>query len=72
MSNGVILWEGANVGRSCYVTVFQAPPVIWKAYKAGKYPKAQNLQGLFAGKRVRLGAYGDPAASRNWRGRKLR
>ena len=55
--------DGANVGRSCYVTVFQAPLVIWKAYKAGKYPKAQSLAGLFAGKRVRLGAYGDPAAA---------
>jgi len=55
--------DGANVGRSCYVTVFQAPLVVWKAYKAGKYPKAQDVRGVFAGKRVRLGAYGDPAAA---------
>lgn len=55
--------DGANVGRSCYVTVFQAPLVVWKAYKAGKYQKAQNLRGMFTGKRVRLGAYGDPAAA---------
>ncbi len=26
-----------NVGRSCYVTVFQAPLVVWKAYHRGIY-----------------------------------
>ena len=54
--------DGRNVNRSCYVTVFQAPLVVWKAYKAGRYAKPANIAGLFAGKRVRLGAYGDPAA----------
>lgn len=49
-----------NVGRSCYVTVFQAPLVVWKAYHRGIYAEAQG--GELAGLIVRLGAYGDPAA----------
>lgn len=47
--------------RSCYVQVAQAPLQVWKTYKAGKYPKRDAL-GLGAGRSVRLGAYGDPAA----------
>ena len=49
-----------NVGRSCYVTVFQAPLGVWKAYHRGIYAEAQGgeLAGLF----VRVGSYGDPAA----------
>lgn len=52
--------DGRNVGRSCYVTVFQAPLSVWNAYKRGSYPKAQG--GEFQGRGVRLGSYGDPAA----------
>lgn len=52
--------DGRNVGRSCYVTVFQAPLNVWKTWKRGNYPKAQGNE--FAGRGVRLGAYGDPAA----------
>jgi len=57
--------DGKNVGRSCYVTVFQAPLNVWKTWKAGKYPKAitgNELAEPFAGRKVRLGAYGDPMA----------
>jgi len=50
-----------NVGRACYVNVFQAPLNIWRTYKAGKYPHAVGAE-QFAGRLVRLGAYGDPAA----------
>ncbi|TXR49882.1 hypothetical protein [Phyllobacterium endophyticum] len=56
--------DGKNVGRSCYVTVFQAPLVVWKSAQRGLYahltPSEARL--AFAGRKVRLGAYGDPAA----------
>jgi hypothetical protein len=60
---GVII-DGKNTGRSCYVTVFQAPLSVFKAYKAGRYAELDTGQAriALAGKRVRLGAYGDPAA----------
>lgn len=52
-------------GTSCYVTVFQAPTNIWKAYVAGKYTHANtsDYQEIFTGRKVRFGAYGDPAAA---------
>lgn len=49
-------------GTSCYVNVGQAPTAVYKAYRAGRYQRADNLEDLFAGKAVRVGAYGDPAA----------
>lgn len=56
--------DGKNVGRSCYVSVFQAPLSVFKAFQKGVYSQAtaETLPDLFAGKRVRLGSYGDPAA----------
>lgn len=54
--------NGKNVGRSCYVTLFQAPLNIWNSYRRGIYPTARNLAKTFAHKAVRLGSYGDPAA----------
>jgi hypothetical protein len=56
--------DGRNVGRSCYVTVFQAPLVVFKTFKAGKYPEVtpSDAAALLDGRMVRLGAYGDPAA----------
>jgi hypothetical protein len=56
--------DGRNVGRSCYVTVFQAPLVVFKAFQRGLYPEASgaDARALLAGRRVRMGAYGDPAA----------
>lgn len=47
--------------RTCYVNVGQAPLAIWRSWKAGKYPKLPGPQ-VFAGRKIRLGAYGDPAA----------
>lgn len=47
----------ANGG--CYVEVGKAPMSIWKAWKKGKYPKADTS--VLRGKKVRIGAYGDPA-----------
>jgi hypothetical protein len=54
--------NGAN--RSCYVVVFQAPLVVWKGAQRGLYPTmtAQEAGDLLAGRMVRLGSYGDPAA----------
>jgi hypothetical protein len=50
--------------RVCYVNVGQAPEGIFKAFKRGKYPNynpkihAKKIKG----RKIRLGAYGDPAA----------
>lgn len=49
-------------GGSCYVVVAQGPTAVWKTLEAGKYPIAQDISALGAGRMVRLGTYGDPAA----------
>lgn len=56
--------ERKNVGRSCYVTLFQGPRVVWDAFSRGIYPDVPLKQArkLLAHRKVRLGAYGDPAA----------
>lgn len=57
--------SGMARNRSCYVTLPQAPTVIWKAYRRGIYPVARGhaaIAEIGAGKMVRLGAYGDMAA----------
>ena len=49
---------------ACYVNLGQAPNGIYKAWKSGKYPifnKAKHGQ-YFLGRKLRLGAYGDPAS----------
>ena len=53
-----------NVGRSCYVTLFQGPRVVYRSYAAKKYPAIDldTARSLLRGRRVRLGAYGDPAS----------
>lgn len=58
------IMDGKNVNRSCYVTVFQAPLNVWKTSKRGVYERytVEQVQAAFAGRHVRLGAYGDPAA----------
>jgi hypothetical protein len=48
-----------GVERTCYVNEGQAPLGIWKAWKAGRYPVLQFMD-IFAGRKVRFGAYGDP------------
>ena len=49
--------------RTCYVNVGQSVMAIWKAYKRGRYPAdAAAAARACAGRMVRLGAYGDPAA----------
>lgn len=56
--------DGKNVGRSCYVTTHQAPLSVYKTARAGKYPALtlEESRAVFAGRNIRLGAYGDPGA----------
>jgi len=49
-----------STGGSCYVTVHQAPLSIHRAWKRGRYPEFDVES--FRGRRVRFGAWGDPAA----------
>jgi hypothetical protein len=51
--------NGDGSGRSCYVNVGQAPLGIYRAWKAGAYLPLPSIS-VFAGRRVRFGAYGDP------------
>ena len=46
--------------RTCYVNVGQGPLGVWRAFKRDRYPVAGTDIG--AGRIVRLGTYGDPAA----------
>lgn len=48
-----------GTGRTCYVTLAQAPLAIWKAWKAGNYPQLTDYS-VFSGRSIRFGAYGDP------------
>lgn len=52
--------------RSCYVNLMHGPVQVWKAWKVGRYPKVdyrkESTRALFAGRNVRVGSYGDPAA----------
>ena len=62
---GVIV-DGKNTKRPCYVTVWQAPLAVYKAFKRGTYPNYSNdLDGaanILRDLVVRIGAYGDPYA----------
>lgn len=57
--------DGTGKGRSCYVTIWQGPRMIWDGLQRGIYPRLspQEAGKLAAGRMVRLGAYGDPAAA---------
>lgn len=57
--------DGTGKGRSCYVTLIHGPRSVFASYQRGIYPKANAFEAaaLFAGKMVRLGTYGDPAAA---------
>lgn len=51
-------------GRSCYVVTHQAPLSVYRAFKRGSYREASfdEVRELSAGRMVRIGSYGDPAA----------
>lgn len=61
-----------SVGGACYVNLGQAPTSIYRAYKRNSYPdlthpaatplRNQVLAKILHNRKVRLGAYGDPAA----------
>ena len=57
-------------GRTCYVNVGQSVLSVWRAYRRGRYPRDPAAAArACAGRMVRLGTYGDPAAVpvRTWR-----
>jgi hypothetical protein len=57
--------DGTGKGRTCYVTLFQGPRVVYASYMTGNYPDASNHAtrvALGTDRVVRLGTYGDPAA----------
>ena len=49
-------------GRLCYVAVAQGPTAVFNAYARGNSKPVKSLRKFGKGKKVRLGAYGDPAA----------
>lgn len=58
--------DGLLIGqsRTCYVQLRNAPRGIWGCYRRGGYPTLTTAEtrARFAGLKVRLGSYGDPAA----------
>lgn len=61
---GACVHRGAaanGIGRTCYVQVGNAPEMVWNAWQRGRIPAAGNAP-IAAGRTVRLGTYGDPAA----------
>ena len=52
------------LNRSCYVTLYQGPTQVYKAFKRGLYPNAtpEQITVIGSGQAVRMGSYGDPAA----------
>jgi hypothetical protein len=50
--------------RSCYVILHQGPRMVYQSWTQGKYATVDisSLRALVSGRKVRLGAYGDPAA----------
>lgn len=56
--------NGGNVARSCYVNYAFGVRNTWLAAQRGSYPPVAlaGVPSLFTGRKVRLGAYGDPAA----------
>ena len=49
-----------DVLKACYVKTAHAPLSVWRKWTRGGYPPAPD--GFAAGRKVRLGSYGDPAA----------
>ena len=56
--------NGDGEERSCYVTLVHGPHNVYKAFLRGIYPAATpvDVGEIIAGRMVRLGTYGDPAA----------
>jgi hypothetical protein len=62
--NGLRKYARKNKGRSCYVRLDTAPLNIWRTFHRGRYPivTPQEANAMIAGRIVRGGSYGDPAA----------
>ena len=54
-----------NGQAPCYVNVGRSVRSVYEAYKRGRYEHATpgQLRAILAGRKVRLGTYGDPAAA---------
>ena len=54
-----------NDEARCYVNIGQGASMVWKTYKAGKYPKVtlDDARELVRGRNVRFGTYGDPCVA---------
>ena len=48
--------------RVCYVDVSKSVSAVWHAFRRGNTPYIHADYSVFSGKKVRFGAYGDPAA----------
>lgn len=61
---GCIHRKQRNGKRSCYVNVGQAPTLVWRALQREGYRSVFPAEAarMVAGRFVRLGTYGDPAA----------
>jgi len=64
MHRGRRLADGRVVDRTCYVQVWQGPRVVWDNATAGRYQEVEieTAAEMLAGRVIRIGAYGDPAA----------
>ena len=60
-----LIKTGASTEAPCYVNVGRSVRSVYSAYKRGRYTYADNatIARALAGKIVRLGTYGDPAAA---------
>lgn len=56
--------DDTGKGRSCYVTLAHGPSNVWRSFQRGIYPVVDpaDVARIVAGRMVRLGTYGDPAA----------
>lgn len=56
--------DGTGKERSCYVTLMHGPSSVYRSWQRGVYPAeaAAEVGRLLAGRMIRLGTYGDPAA----------
>lgn len=55
--------------RTCYVVLGQGPTVVWKGLQRGLYPDRttrEDRRELGRGRMVRIGTYGDGAATPTW------
>ena len=59
---------GRSKGRTCYVRM-DAPSSVYRAYRAGRYPRAngpRDVMEIGRGRSVRVGSYGDAGAVPGW------